>query len=269
MVKSAFVNTALGHLAQGMRDRIGLYRAAGASREALGTLSNDSLARTLLERLCADGATFIDVGAHIGSVIDGVRRQSKPSAIVAIEAIPAKAEALRARFPNVTIHSTAAGDSQGDVSFFIDERRSGYSSLDAGLNNRASSVREIVVPINRLDTLVQATNVDLIKIDVEGAELGVLRGAEAIIGASRPTIMFESGADEMEAFPKSALWNWLDAHDYCVLVPNRVAHNDPGMSREVFLEAHLYPRRTTNYFAVARERRTEIRDRARRLLGVG
>ena len=39
------------------------------------------------------------------------------------------------------------------------------------------------------------------------------------------------------------------------------------MSLEAFLDAHEYPMRTHNYFAVASERRTEIRDKARRILG--
>jgi len=40
------------------------------------------------------------------------------------------------------------------------------------------------------------------------------------------------------------------------------------MSLEAFNDGHLYPRRTTNYFAVARERREEVRDRARVVLGI-
>jgi FkbM family methyltransferase len=266
MIRGAIVNTPLGMLAQNLRDRWALYRAIGNSLETLGTLANDSLARHLLERLCLDGRVFIDVGAHIGSVIDGVRRHSRPERIIAIEAIPAKAEALRRRFPDVTVHCTAVGDMSGEISFFIDEKRTGYSSLDPALGNRTASVREIVVPINTLDGIAAHGNVDMIKIDVEGAELGVLRGAEAMVAASRPTVMFESGSDEMKAFPKTALWEWLDSHDYCVVQPNRVAHNDAGMTCETFLESHLYPRRTTNYFGIARERRNEVRDRARHIL---
>lgn len=268
MITGAIVNTPLGMLAQGLRDRLSLYCAVGGSLESLGTMANDSIARHLLERLCADGLTFLDVGAHIGSVIDGVRRKSRPGQIVAFEAIPAKVDALRRRFPQTVVHSTAVGDASGEISFFIDEKRSGYSSLDPVLASRSPSVREITVPISTLDSLVPPTGVDLIKIDVEGAELGVLRGAEAIFAASRPTVMFESGAEEMEPFPKAAMWDWFDTHDYCVVQPNRLAHNDDGMGRETFLESHLYPRRTTNYFGVARERRQEMRDRARRILGL-
>jgi hypothetical protein len=47
-----------------------------------------------------------------------------------------------------------------------------------------------------------------------------------------------------------------------------VAHNDGGLSLEGFIESHAYPRRTTNYIAIPSERRVEIRDRARTLLGI-
>ena len=97
--------------------------------------------------------------------------------------------------------------------------------------------------------------------------MAVLRGAEAIVGRDRPTIIFESGPSEVGNYSKVAIWEWLDRADYAVLLPNRVAHNDPGLSCEGFVEAHLYPRRTTNYIAVPRTRRNEIRVRARLIQG--
>jgi FkbM family methyltransferase len=268
MFKQAIVNTSLGFFAQNLRDRLSLHRSVERARERLGEHANDSLARKLLERICAPGRVFIDVGSHIGSVIDGVRRSSRPAHIISIEAIPAKAEALQRRFPEITVHCCAAGDAETEAEFFVDDLRPGFSSLNPAISKREKGVRRIVVPVRRLDSVAADQPVDVIKIDVEGAELGVLRGAEAVVAAHRPTIMFESGAEEMAGFPKRELWEWCDAHDYCVLVPNRVAHQDDGMSLDVFMEAHLYPRRTTNYFAVARERRTEIRSRARVALGL-
>lgn len=260
-MKTLVVDSKLGSIGQSLRDRIELYRAAGATAERLGTVANDQLARTLLERLCLPGEIFVDVGAHIGPVIDGVKRHSAPSEIHAIEAIPHKVEALRRNFPFARIHACAVGDIEGETPFFIDTQRSGYSSLDGSrLNDKAV---EITVPIRRLDSLLPTIGVGVIKIDVEGAELGVLRGAEAIVAGSRPVIMFESGAGAMAAYPKEALWQWLEDHDYAILVPNRVAHLDPGLTLEGFVESHLYPRRTTNYFAVPREKRDAVRARAR------
>lgn len=267
-MKQALIGTRLGALAQQWRDRLDLLRAGRGSGEAVGTVANDTLARVLLERLCGHGAGFIDVGAHIGSVIDGVRRHSRPGRIVAVEAIPEKAEALRRKFPDVELHCCAVGEEAGEASFFIDVNRTGYSSLEREFASGGGEVRELTVKIKRLDTLTDPNRIDVVKIDVEGAELGVLRGATGIIAASRPTIMFESAPRESGRYSHDALWRWFADNDYAVVVPNRVAHLDEGLGLEGFLEAHLYPRRTTNYFAIPRERRAAVRARAREVLGL-
>ena len=267
-MKQALVGTLLGAIAQQWRDRLDLLRAGRGSGEAVGTVANDTLARVLLERLCADGAGFIDVGAHIGSVIDGVRRHSRPGRIVAVEAIPEKADALRRKFPGIELHCCAVGEEEGEVSFFIDVNRTGYSSLEREFASGGGEVRELSVPIKRLDALTDPQLIDIIKIDVEGAELGVLRGATRIIAASRPTIMFESAPRESARYGHDALWQWFADNDYAVVVPNRVAHLDEGLGQAGFVEAHLYPRRTTNYFGIPRERRAAIRARARAVLGL-
>ena len=97
-MKGELVNTWLGHAGMNFRDSIALHLAAARKLESLPCAANDKLARQLLERLCDKGATFIDVGAHIGSVIAGVGRHSQPGKIIAIEAIPEKAALLRRRF---------------------------------------------------------------------------------------------------------------------------------------------------------------------------
>jgi hypothetical protein len=82
--------------------------------------------------------------------------------------------------------------------------------------------------------------------------------------------MFESASmDEGDlGYTKEGLGQWFADHEYQVLIPNRVAHNDDGPSPKGFIDSHQYPRRTTNYFAVPKERRTECRDRARDVLGL-
>lgn len=260
---SAIVNTWLGSVAHSFRDKVQLHRAIRSSPERLPGLSNDYLARFLLERLCPAERNFIDVGAHIGSVINGVRRHSRPLKIMAIEAVPEKADALRRKFPAAEIHSCAVGDHEGTVSFFVDLLRPGYSSLERGVNR---SVKEITVPLRRLDSLVSPADVGVIKIDVEGAELGVLNGATEIVRVSRPVIMFESGPEKDDA-DIAALWHWFDNVDYTVFVPVRLAHHGNGLSAEGFLESHLYPRRANNYYGVPRERRDEVRLAARAALG--
>ena len=266
-MKAALLKTPFGPFAHWLRDRVAMLKAASFMPEAMGAVGNDVLARLLLERLCGEGKVFVDVGAHIGSVIAGVLHAAKPAKVIAIEAIPAKAERLRKAFPKAIIHCCAVGDQEGEISFFVADKESGYSSIDSSLALRQGGVREIKVPMHKLDMLSAPEGVDLIKIDVEGAELGVLRGAEELVRVARPTIMFESGLTEMEGFSRRDMWRWCDAHDYAVIIPARLAHEDDGLDEAGFVESHVYPPRTTNYFAVARERRAEIRARARKALG--
>lgn len=270
-MKQMLLGTAAGTIALAGRDRIALLHAAIFCPDAEGTLANDQLATTLVSALCQSNKIFLDVGAHIGSVIAAVMQHDKSVSIVAIEAIPEKIAKLRKKFPSIDLHGCAVDNITGEVSFFINKKKSGYSSLARPSKQSASNVTEISVPINKIDDLLSSDQVDVMKIDVEGAELGVLQGSEKLILKSRPTIMFESAPlpdDDGLGYTKEAIWAWLTEQHYVVLVPNRVAHNDPGLSQEGFLESHLYPRRTTNYFAIPTERRVEIRDAARAVLGM-
>ena len=270
-VKRTVLRTGLGRYAVSTRDAYKLVRAALRGDVNLGTMANDQLASFLVARLCAPARTFIDVGAHIGSVIEEVMRLSPTSRIVAIEAMPDKAERLRRMFPRIEVHACAVSETEGQATFFVNMRQSGFSSLQRPSGSPAADVSSIMVPLRRLDALITSSEVDAIKIDVEGAELGVLRGAEKLVADSRPTIMFESGPtapDDSFGYTKQAMWQWFADREFAVLVPNRVAHDDPGLTLEGFVESHLYPRRTTNYVAVPRERRIEVRDRARVVTGV-
>lgn len=64
----------------------------------LGTIANDQTAETLVTRLCAPHKTFLDVGAHIGSIAAEVLHNAPAVKVQAFEAIPDKVERLRWRF---------------------------------------------------------------------------------------------------------------------------------------------------------------------------
>ncbi len=268
-VKSLLLGTSLGLWLLSLRDKADIVRVALQHPERVGTLANDQLASLLVASICRPGRVFVDVGAHIGSVIATAQRGSEPSKIVAVEAIPERAASLRLRFPDVEVCECAVGERGGiEVAFFVNDLKSGYSSLARPTG--AKRLREIKVPLRTLDSVLTGHDVDVLKIDIEGAELGALRGAGAMLSRCRPTIMFESapGAGSRLGYSTSDLWLFLHDLDYVVVAPNRLAHNDEGISIEAFDDGHLYPRRTTNYFAVPRERRRELRDRARLVLGI-
>lgn len=268
-IKNWLLGNALGVAALHARSQLERLRFAVTDLSQLGFMANDYLAAGLLVRLPKPGTTFIDVGAHIGSVTAQVRKLDRSIKVQAVEAMPEKAAKLRRTYPKVTVHACALGEQAGEVSFFINPMASGFSSLSADQPGfERSRLREVRVEMKTLDDIVSAQDVDMIKIDVEGAELGVIRGARRVLRECRPTVMFESGPPEVLGYTKSAMFDELTQQGYLVLLPNRLAHEAPAMTEALFIDSHLYPPRSMNFFAVARERRDELRERARQLLGI-
>ncbi|NBB81736.1 MAG: FkbM family methyltransferase [Verrucomicrobia bacterium] len=76
------------------------------------------------------------------------------------------------------------------TTFFLNPRASGYNSL---VQNEDGDVVPIEVRVPALDDLLPNVNADLIKIDIEGSELGALRGGEMLIKRSRPVIIIRGG----------------------------------------------------------------------------
>lgn len=261
MIREHFVGTRLGSLLLVARDKVGLMMATLKRPETVGTIYNDQLVLRLAVDLCNPRGIFADVGAHIGSVSAATLRRHPAARIIAFEAIPDKAARLRRRLPSIIVHCCAVAEKHGRARFFIDKVKSGCSSL---LDVENAEVIE--VELAPLDALLPSEGVSVIKIDVEGAELGVLLGADLVSSRSRPLIVFESGPNENG--DKERIWDWFAKRDYAVCAPNRVAHYDDGMSLECFLDSHRYPRYTTNYVAIPREKRLDVRNLARKSLGL-
>ena len=272
-LKERLVGRSLGHTLMRIRASWRLWRIVVRSPEQGGFTLQDNCAKAMLPHLLVDDAVFLDVGAHLGSVTASVLVRHPAERIIAIEAVPEKAARLRLTFPQITVHDCAVGDHEGNVMFVDDQHQSGCSSIEIH-STRAdrNGVRRIHVPLRRLDSLVShETGVDVIKLDIEGAELAALRGAEQLVARCRPLILFESGphaSDDAEAQLRE-LYDWFAQHDYEVVVPNRLPHEGPGLSEDGFVESHYYPFRTLDYFAVPQERRIEFRRRARLSIGIG
>lgn len=128
-----------------------------------------------------------------------------------------------------------------------------------GIDDRGNPCRDA----RRLDSVLADRRVDVLKIDVEGAELGVLRGAAGLLAKERPIVMFESGPEDRLGFTKQAMFEFFDEQGYHLFAPNRLAHTGGAMTLDAFLDSHEHPGRTTNYFALPRERAEEIRQVAR------
>jgi FkbM family methyltransferase len=99
---------------------------------------------------------------------------------------------------NVSIVNLAIGDSEGSTTLHYNPKQSGLSSIVSDFENNSLSEE---IKITTLDKFSQniSKRVSFIKIDTEGYEPQVLRGAQEIIRRDKPTIYIELGGDHQKS----------------------------------------------------------------------
>ena len=139
----------------------------------------------------------VDVGAYRGRVLRMIEERAARGSHHAFEPIPHRAAALRVNYPRVDVHEVAVSDHEGTAAFTIVDSREGFSGISDSLRPLPAPWQrhEVTVRVAALDDVLPDDYVpDFIKIDVEGAELAVLRGAERIL-ESCPVLFMEHGVD--------------------------------------------------------------------------
>ena len=196
----------------------------------------------LATALPAHNVVIWDVGAHFGFHTLGFASIVGPGGrVVAFEPNPSNRERLERNLERnvdlaarIAILPYALADRDGDsplvLSRDIESGASSMSFLDGTTSSAETATAgrwdTVVVPVRTADGLVRddaAAAPHVIKIDVEGAELLVLRGAEEIMRTVRPTLIVEAHSAKLTF----EIQRWLDARDYEVqaladLAPSRV-----------------------------------------------
>jgi FkbM family methyltransferase len=144
----------------------------------------------------------VDVGANVGAVLEAIVRVAPGGRHIAYEPIPELHEALAARFPGVDVRRAALSDVAETTTFAHVVDAPAYSGLkQRELPPDSGEVAQIPVRTERLDDVIEDGYVPaLLKIDVEGAELNVLRGALRTLQQHRPFVLFEHGAGGADVY---------------------------------------------------------------------
>jgi FkbM family methyltransferase len=139
-------------------------------------------------------ATVLDVGANRGQFAVHARHRWPNATVISFEPLPlaaARMRALFARDPNVRVEELALGASSGWADLHLSRADDSSSLLPIGAQQvklfpGTDEVGTTPVRVQRLDDVLAAADLSrpvLLKIDVQGGELGVLQGAATVLGA--------------------------------------------------------------------------------------
>ena len=153
----------------------------------------DRLTIRIAREALAGGGNSIDVGANAGHILRSLVSISPSGSHWAFEPIPRFAMHLRRHFPMVNVRQLALSDRTGLMEFRFLPRDPAYSSLLIRPEIEASQeVKLLPTEVCELDDCIPGdTPIAFIKIDVEGAEAEVLRGAVQLLQRCKPVVVFE------------------------------------------------------------------------------
>jgi FkbM family methyltransferase len=174
-----------------------------------------------LRRALRPGDVAVDVGANKGAYLYWLRRAVGPSGrIHAFEPQPRLAAYLaevsrRMDWSNVIVRPCALSDGPGVGTLHVPgESDSPGASLETAPPN-ARPGRSYDVPVETLDR--ELANVDrlaFVKVDVEGHELAVFRGAAALLARCAPTLLFECEERHLTAHTTTDVFAYLEGFGY-------------------------------------------------------
>jgi FkbM family methyltransferase len=163
--------------------------------------------------------TVCDIGANKGSFVFWLSRWCRRGRVVAFEPQPQFAKLLDRlthdlKLDNVTVEPKAVFSEPGEADLFVPRGHAPGASL-VSKTAGASEFETIRVPMVRLDDyFAQAERITFMKVDVEGAELEVFKGAERILREQSPLLIFECENRHLNGISVEDVFAYLNALGY-------------------------------------------------------
>lgn len=208
----------------------------------------DRLTKKIIQRIATNNGVCIDIGAHEGKILQWMVSYLPNATHYAFEPIPVLYDRLNIKFADKAIISaTAIGNENSTSNFNLVLTNMAYSGLNKRAYDKTETDTTIQVQTAKLDSIIPISEkISLIKIDVEGAELLVLKGAKNIINKCKPLILFECGKAGGDAYHFSAneVYDLLsNDYEYTIYTLNNWLQNKESTNKNQF----------NNYFDTGKE----------------
>lgn len=156
------------------------------------------------------GDTFVDAGANIGflSLVAGAKI-GKAGAVHAFEPFPSTFQILQKnkdinKYVQMNLYPFALGNETATQTIYNENENRGGASLVNHVSDKG-----IKIDVKKLDDVLPEKTVNVIKIDVEGYEFEVLKGAEKTIKKDRPKLIIEYSVDRNNTIASVEMFQWL------------------------------------------------------------
>ncbi|AIE74687.1 MULTISPECIES: FkbM family methyltransferase [unclassified Synechocystis] len=195
-------------------------------QHTIPSISNNKSEFLLQEMLLKSGDVFLDIGANYGMfTLFASTLVGGEGKVIAIEPQPRLAEALRQskiqnQLKQMSVLEIALSNQTGLEEFAVPSRSSGIGSLfqeHAGGSSKTTKINVNVKTLDQITEEMQLSKVNLIKVDVEGAELLVFQGGQLFLKEQFPFIWFEvnPGAQSIAGVSICEILDFLKKLGYC------------------------------------------------------
>ncbi len=179
-----------------------------------------------LDKTLKPGMTFIDAGANTGLyTLFGAKKVGDHGTVLAIEPSDREFQRLEKHIDinaltNVRPVKVAISNCSGEVELLVaTEEKSGHNTLGAFGYDSVKAQGKEWVHVERLDDVVKQAGlkrVDLIKMDIEGAEFFALQGAAEVLNQFHPIVLLELSDKSLknQGCSSEQVWNFLTQMGY-------------------------------------------------------
>lgn len=207
-------------------------------------LEYDRLTLEIFKKHLRSDSNCIDVGCHKGEILDEVLKLSPNGNHFAFEPIPDFYQELEKKYRNkVTLYNCALANESGETTFNYVRNAPAYSGIKKRKYAIANpDIEQIQVRLEKLDELIpKDQKIDLIKIDVEGAELGVLQGGKKLIEKNKPLVLFEFGigASDFYGTRPEDIFSFFEDCGMKIYTLKGFIQSKNSLSLEAFRETYL------------------------------